>query len=128
MAPAAATTTAAAPNPARPAPPAAGGVVPEAAPGRALVVVADPEVAGAEPVEVVAVVEAPAPAVRGPEQSQWSPWGWQPVEAVGEGGRTPELWSWSSSSWSVLVLVAADDGWVAVPAPVAVVRGPSQSQ
>lgn len=54
---------------------------------------ADPEVAGAAPVEVVVVVGAApeAPAVRGPEQCQWSPWGSQPAEAVGEGGRTPEL-------------------------------------
>ena len=84
--------------------PAAGAVV--EAEGRTVLLV--PEIAALD-----AVVDA------GPSQCQWSPWGWQPTEAVGLGGREPVP---AASAWDLELVVAA-------PTPAAeLVAGPSQCQ
>jgi hypothetical protein len=116
------------------------------APVGAEVMVADDRVEPEEPEEPEAdgTLDPVVRAVRAPSQCQWSPWGSQPYDSVGDGARDPVpaasvcssvwSWSWSSSSWLadeltevVMAEVMTAGALVAAPpSTVEVSRGPSQ--
>jgi hypothetical protein len=87
------------------------------------------------------VLEPVVRAVRAPSQCQWSPWGSQPYDSVGDGAREPvpaasvcsssswSSWSWLADEVTEVVMAEVMTGGAVVAAPsstVEVSRGPSQ--